>query len=533
MTPLRSLAAALLVLLTTGLARADDVTLESLLERMTDLDRLTRPVRDGERHRLFSSTSPASGTAERGSAGWFANDDSGHVLSEFRTGTPEHVEYVLAEQDGPGAVVRIWSADPKGTLRVYVDGGPAPTIEAPMADLLGGKVAWCPPPLAGTRGGGSSLFLPLPFARSLKVTCTEKDLYYHVDVATFPGDTVQPVTRERLAAASPLIEKSARALARLANSPTPAVREGQESSQTFRLMGKASDGSAFLAGDPSQTALFTPRVAGPDGTVAFDLMLTEFACNDAKAALARVLVVMSFDGVERVRVPLGHFFACGPRGDDHRGIAAGLVKPVPGWRLYNRLPMPFRTVAEIRIENRSGFELAGRLSWRVRPARTGETLPLGAVYHEFMSQRTRPRSDLMLCDLERAGRVVGTVLSVSNPVPIWWGEGDEKLSFDGEAAPSWIGTGTEDYFGAAWGSGERFSHPFHGQPTSDGPKNQGTSTLVRWHVPDPIPFQDGLRFELELWHQESTVVSMASTVFFYGGRAKSPFPAGSVPAFPY
>ena len=49
--------------------------------------------------------------------------------------------HVLAEMDGPGCVVRIWSANPKdaGNIRIYLDGAEKPVIEAPLEALLGGK----------------------------------------------------------------------------------------------------------------------------------------------------------------------------------------------------------------------------------------------------------------------------------------------------------------------------------------------------------------------------------------------------------
>ena len=49
--------------------------------------------------------------------------------------------HVLADMDGPGCVVRIWSANPNdaGKVRVYLDGAEEPVIEAPLQELLGGK----------------------------------------------------------------------------------------------------------------------------------------------------------------------------------------------------------------------------------------------------------------------------------------------------------------------------------------------------------------------------------------------------------
>ena len=46
---------------------------------------------------------------------------------------------------------------------------------------------------------------------------------------------------------------------------------------------------------------------------------------------------------------------------------------------------------------------------------------------------------------------VGDTLTVMNPIPTWWGEGDAKIWVDGEKFPSIFGTGTEDYYAYFWG----------------------------------------------------------------------------------
>ena len=45
----------------------------------------------------------------------------------------------MMEADGPGAIVRFWSANPSGTVRFYFDGASEPGLEVPLADLLGGQ----------------------------------------------------------------------------------------------------------------------------------------------------------------------------------------------------------------------------------------------------------------------------------------------------------------------------------------------------------------------------------------------------------
>ena len=43
----------------------------------------------------------------------------------------------MMDAAGPGAIVRIWSANPAGTLRIYLDDAKKPTVETTMSDLLG------------------------------------------------------------------------------------------------------------------------------------------------------------------------------------------------------------------------------------------------------------------------------------------------------------------------------------------------------------------------------------------------------------
>ena len=105
--------------------------------------------------------------------------------------TPDPQGHVLAEMDGPGCVVRIWSANPgdAGKIRIYLDEAKDPVIEAPLAELLGGK--WktkidgkettpFPDPIACERSRGFNLYFPIAYAKHCKITVDKPDIYYHV-----------------------------------------------------------------------------------------------------------------------------------------------------------------------------------------------------------------------------------------------------------------------------------------------------------------------------------------------------------------
>ena len=95
----------------------------------------------------------------------------------------------MMDAAGPGAIVRIWSANPAGTLRIYLDGAEQPALEAPMTDLLGGKFAGLPRPISGEYSKGWNLYFPIPYARRCKVTSDKGGFYYHVNYRTYEAGT--------------------------------------------------------------------------------------------------------------------------------------------------------------------------------------------------------------------------------------------------------------------------------------------------------------------------------------------------------
>jgi len=98
----------------------------------------------------------------------------------------------------------------------------------------------------------------------------------------------------------------------------------------------------------------------------------------------------------------------------------------------------------------------------------------------------------------------------------WWGEGDEKIHVDGESFPSHFGTGTEGYFGYAWGSATRFDAPFHAQPIGGANKGVGHTTNTRARMLDRIPFTRSLKMNMELLHwQSNTTVDYATATYWY------------------
>jgi hypothetical protein len=122
---------------------------------------------------------------------------------------------------------------------------------------------------------------------------------------------------------------------------------------------------------------------------------------------------------------------------------------------------------------------------------------------------------------------VGVMLHVWNPKGGWWGEGDEKFFVDGEKFPSTIGTGSEDYFGYAWGDPALFENAYHNQTISMG--NRGHICVNRWHISDNVPFQKSFEGDIEKYFPNNRPCLFASTTYWYlSAEGKDPYPELSV-----
>ena len=94
--------------------------------------------------------------------------------------------------------------------------------------------------------------------------------------------------------------------------------------------------------------------------------------------------------------------------------------------------------------------------------------------------------DINFIEIEGRGVYVGDQITLYNNTYHWWGEGDEKIFVDGEKFPSSFGTGTEDYYGYAFGRPGAFLPPFSSQPVGTGNTNWGLTVNMRHRSLDAI-----------------------------------------------
>ncbi len=168
-------------------ARAADapITVETLLRKMSDPRWLADPPVPGEQTVQFSSYDRATRLEGGKIINPFANGDAGHYLRV--DGMGDQQEWVLAEAQGPGYVSRIWSANPDGELRIYIDGSPTPALAAPFAAITNGEIAPFAAPFGHDASRGRNLYFPFPFAKSIKITTTKGKQYFQVSVTSLPA----------------------------------------------------------------------------------------------------------------------------------------------------------------------------------------------------------------------------------------------------------------------------------------------------------------------------------------------------------
>lgn len=484
------------VLVVRAVAAEPVVTTASLLEEMIDLKGMASFPKPAYTCKQFSSYDRKSESPE---VEWFANADAGHYLRvEERAGRKEQV---LMDVAGPGAVVRIWSANPAGRLRIYLDGAAEPVLEAPMTEFLGGSFPGLPKPLAGEYSKGWNLYFPIPYARHCKITSDEGGFYYHVNYRTYePGTRVESFRPEQIRLLEHAIGK---VISRL-NQPERATAAMAGQTETFWL--------EVAPGDSVRE-----RFSGP---AAIARALVRVSARDVETALRGAVVRIRFDDESCVEAPLGDLFGSGPGVNPYSALPLGVKA---GGEMYCHWFMPFRESAEIEVVNRTSqpITLSGGLTLQ-EYAWTEASMHFHAKWRAEFDVPTRPMIDWNYLTASGRGVFAGAAFAIDNPVKDWWGEGDEKIYVDGESFPSHFGTGTEDYFGYAWCWPGLFTHPYHAQPRCDGPGNYGRTSVNRFHILDRIPFTQDFRFDMELWHWHARCqVNLAVTAYWYarpGGR---------------
>ena len=230
-----------------------------------------------------------------------------------------------------------------------------------------------------------------------------------------------------------------------------------------------------------------------------------------------IIIRMYWDGEENpsVEVPAGDFFCNGFLKRVNINALPINVNPSGGFNSY--FPMPFEKHAKIVVENR-GPEQLGHFFYAITYAET-EIAPEDGRFHAQF-RRTNPlpyKEDYVIVDgVKGKGHYAGTYMAWQQNSTGWWGEGEIKFYLDGDQEfPTLCGTGTEDYFGGAWGFMENFSAPYLGYPLGETDGKPGNRHgLYRFHIMDPIRFEEDLKVTMQAlgWRSEGRFLPLQDDI---------------------
>ncbi len=218
-----------------------------------------------------------------------------------------------------------------------------------------------------------------------------------------------------------------------------------------------------------------------------------------------------------VEAPLSAFFGCAYDENfiDRDGCypvlnsAVMLVAPGRGYNCF--FEMPFKKACRITMENRSGKDES--LYYII----TGcySDMPENIAYFHASYRQEHPvqkgRSYTIIDGIKGKGQFLGVTLATGmNGNNTCWVEGEARMYIDDDKYPSIHYTGTEDYFTGSYGFGndiymkqyQTFSGHYSGLFAILGDNmefynGQQRFLLYRFHVPDPIHFEESFRMTID------------------------------------
>ncbi len=511
-----------------GLARAEELTYVDLIGRLTDLEGLAVLPQPGETCAQWASYDRASkyDAATGEYVRWEANGDGDGLIRK------EGENLVLAEMEGPGVIWRIWSAMPKeGHIKFFLDGAEKPAIDLPFIGLFDHKH----PPfdraaLVHMSARGQNCYVPIPYQKSCKII-VEKGWgrYYQFTYTTFPKGTVVPTFKMKLSTAETAALRRADHVLSRGQMSFPPGSHTWGSSTTERHEVSLKPGETYEKTITGRRAIIGMNVKA------------EFAGRDDEIAGLRELALqMTWDDEREPAVwsPLGDFFGTAPGVNLYKSFPLGVTEE----GMYSNWFMPFAERANIKIVNEG--PATRKFEITLIHIRLDEPIERYGRFHAkwhrdaFIPEDKNRWPDWTILTTKGRGRFCGVMLHIWNPkggqCPLvkwcnghyWWGEGDEKFFVDGEKFPSTFGTGTEDYFGYAWGSGELFANCYHNQTISMG--NKGHISVNRFQIADNIPFQTSFEGAIEKYFPNDWPTLYAAIVYWYQAAGQSD-PYGEVP----
>lgn len=401
--------------------------------------------------------------------------------------------FVLVDTQGPGAVVRVWSAnaDRSGELEITLDHGRPFRIAFAKYFRLG------PQGISGYQSGGFYSYLPVVFEEHCKIVlhAPAGDLYHQIEVLKF--------------------EKGAKAITSDLNSTGHATPPLPPPSMQMISV----SGLGELELEDSQVGKWGAKIRK----------------IKIKSMNPEAWIRIRFDNATepQVFVPLRQFVgSLGPQPHFTSGFTE--------WSedgLSITFPMPFQNFAHIEVVDPSTLRVDKRASIHLEyealsPANRFNPIAEGKFHAKFTKVTTQKRVPISWLNLVgQRGHLIGvSQLMEGIPGNFDFLEGDEQIAVDGvqmkpgklpgtQTAPR-NGTGTEDYFNAGWYFKDGPFHSiFHGASVVD--KVNARVHAYRFHVYDAVRFNHSIQAQMEHGSTNDTNgIKYSTIVYWYSSKLR-------------
>ncbi|OQY34762.1 MAG: hypothetical protein B6241_03525 [Spirochaetaceae bacterium 4572_59] len=500
------------------------ITTGSLIKEMVDLWKLAEDPNPYYRTNQYSSYDRSSDLPA--GKGWFNNNAGfgGEEIPGYEEilkdpGESGVGEYLVCDQRGPGAMVRTWSANHKGDIKIFLDNNESPLYDGPAEKFYLNPYHT----FAEETGTDEDIFketfyqlysayCPIPFEKNCKIIWTGnlKDVhFYHVqfrlyekgaEVSTFKAGDLKEYIEE------------IKSVAKILKNPD---KEWQ-----YRSSDEAENFTVSIPAGSSKEALILK------GSGAIEKLSLFLKAKEQDRALRQTIIHIICEEAPwgEVQSPVGDFFGAAPGINPYVSIPFSVLT---NGEMISRFIMPYESELKIVFENLGdqdveidGSALVAGYEWKNESSMHFRAK--WRITHDMIGS-VSVNQDMPYLLTNGSGTYVGSSLYLLNSCNIpaswgsWWGEGDEKIFVDEDSYPSIFGTGSEDYFNYAWGIPDIFTFPYFAQPRNDGPANRGFVTNNRWHIIDPISFRFRLSFYMEFWpHEAAEGVAYARIGYHYG-----------------
>jgi hypothetical protein len=141
----------------------------SMLSDAADLRKLATPLEVNAASRM-SSSSKDPGKVMLASLAPQITGDMDHGFFTEVIDEKDGVRATLGDFDGPGAITWVWSANPVGTIGLFIDGQPTPALKMPFEEFLAGRFLPVRELYASVTSLGHNLHFPIVHATHCRFT---------------------------------------------------------------------------------------------------------------------------------------------------------------------------------------------------------------------------------------------------------------------------------------------------------------------------------------------------------------------------